>query len=70
VVIKNGDLILLTEPDGRMPRGQESWVYELFTGFSRNDYDEPIRYPVACHPPAWAAGQGEDEHAERGVANG
>ncbi len=29
---------------------------ELFTGFSREDYDEPVRYPVACHPQAWAAG--------------
>jgi glycogen debranching enzyme len=29
---------------------------ELFTGFSRAAYDEPIRYPVACHPQAWASG--------------
>jgi glycogen debranching enzyme len=29
---------------------------ELFTGFSREDCDVPIRYPVACHPQAWAAG--------------
>ncbi len=29
---------------------------ELFTGFSQRDYDVPIRYPVACHPQAWASG--------------
>ena len=29
---------------------------ELFTGFSRPEYSVPVRYPVACHPQAWAAG--------------
>jgi glycogen debranching enzyme len=29
---------------------------ELWTGFSRQRYGTPIRYPVACHPQAWAAG--------------
>jgi glycogen debranching enzyme len=29
---------------------------ELFTGFPRQRYGTPIRYPVACHPQAWAAG--------------
>jgi glycogen debranching enzyme len=29
---------------------------ELWTGFSRQSYQTPIRYPVACHPQAWAAG--------------
>jgi glycogen debranching enzyme len=29
---------------------------ELWTGFSRARYGMPIRYPVACHPQAWAAG--------------
>ena len=29
---------------------------ELFTGFGREEYGEPVRYPVACHPQAWAAG--------------
>ena len=29
---------------------------ELFAGFSRRDFAEPVRYPVACHPQAWAAG--------------
>jgi glycogen debranching enzyme len=29
---------------------------ELFAGFSRAEFDAPIRYPVACHPQAWAAG--------------
>ena len=28
---------------------------ELFSGFSRKDYGAPVRYPVACHPQAWAA---------------
>jgi glycogen debranching enzyme len=33
---------------GRLP--------ELFTGYSRAGFGVPIRYPVACHPQAWAAG--------------
>jgi glycogen debranching enzyme len=35
-------------PNDRLP--------ELFSGFSRDDYDVPVAYPVACHPQAWAAG--------------
>jgi glycogen debranching enzyme len=35
-------------PDFRLP--------ELFAGFSRVDYEEPVPYPVACSPQAWAAG--------------
>jgi glycogen debranching enzyme len=29
---------------------------EVFAGFDRESYDVPVRYPVACHPQAWAAG--------------
>ncbi|HEX6820184.1 MAG TPA: glycogen debranching N-terminal domain-containing protein [Ktedonobacterales bacterium] len=29
---------------------------EVFDGFSRNEYDKPVNYPVACSPQAWAAG--------------
>lgn len=29
---------------------------ELFCGFAREQYPSPVRYPVACHPQAWAAG--------------
>jgi glycogen debranching enzyme len=29
---------------------------EVFAGFSRHDFAVPVRYPVACHPQAWAAG--------------
>lgn len=29
---------------------------EVYDGFSRADYDEPVNYPVACSPQAWAAG--------------
>jgi glycogen debranching enzyme len=29
---------------------------EVFAGFTRREYEEPVRYPVACHPQAWAAG--------------
>jgi hypothetical protein len=35
-------------PSYRMP--------ELFAGFSRADYEDPVPYPVACSPHAWAAG--------------
>ena len=29
---------------------------ELFSGFSRSEYESPVPYPVACRPQAWAAG--------------
>ena len=29
---------------------------EVFAGFSRDEFHVPVRYPVACHPQAWAAG--------------
>jgi glycogen debranching enzyme len=29
---------------------------EVFAGFSQNQFSQPVRYPVACHPQAWAAG--------------
>jgi glycogen debranching enzyme len=29
---------------------------ELFAGFSRDEYETPVPYPVACHPQAWASG--------------
>jgi glycogen debranching enzyme len=29
---------------------------ELFGGFSREEFEEPVPYPVACQPQAWAAG--------------
>ena len=29
---------------------------EVFAGFSRKESAIPVRYPVACHPQAWAAG--------------
>ncbi len=29
---------------------------EVFGGFSQRDFAVPVRYPVACHPQAWAAG--------------
>jgi glycogen debranching enzyme len=35
-------------PETRLP--------EAFAGLSRKDYGVPVRYPVACHPQAWAAG--------------
>lgn len=29
---------------------------ELFCGFRRTLFDEPVPYPVACSPQAWASG--------------
>ncbi len=29
---------------------------EVFAGFSNDEFPIPVRYPVACHPQAWAAG--------------
>jgi glycogen debranching enzyme len=33
--------------DGRLP--------ELFSGFDRSEYPEPVPYPTSCSPQAWAA---------------
>ena len=38
----------LTFPDQRLP--------ELFAGFSREEFPQPVTYPNACTPQAWAAG--------------
>jgi glycogen debranching enzyme len=37
-----------TFPHDRLP--------ECFAGFDRESFRVPVRYPVACHPQAWAAG--------------
>lgn len=29
---------------------------ECFAGFGRDEFDKPVRYPVACSPQAWASG--------------
>jgi glycogen debranching enzyme len=29
---------------------------ECFSGFARDEFEIPVRYPIACHPQAWAAG--------------
>jgi glycogen debranching enzyme len=29
---------------------------ECFAGFARGEFGVPVRYPIACHPQAWAAG--------------
>ena len=29
---------------------------ELFAGFGREEHEDPVPYPVACQPQAWAAG--------------
>lgn len=40
--------VALRMPDGRLP--------ELFCGYPRVGDEDPVRYPVACSPQAWAAG--------------
>jgi glycogen debranching enzyme len=35
---------------------EQNQLPELFSGYPREQPDEPVRYPVACHPQAWAAG--------------
>ena len=37
-------------------RFSEFRLPEVFDGFSRDEYDSPVHYPVACSPQAWAAG--------------
>ena len=54
----------LTEPLGRVLSGithaavnfPSYRLPEVFCGFARSAFGEPVRYPVACHPQAWAAG--------------
>lgn len=29
---------------------------EVFAGYSKEEFPTPVRYPVACHPQAWASG--------------
>jgi glycogen debranching enzyme len=35
---------------------EHSRLPEVFGGFSQKEFSIPVRYPVACHPQAWAAG--------------
>jgi glycogen debranching enzyme len=35
---------------------ERSRLPEVFSGFSREQYPAPVRYPVACSPQAWSAG--------------
>ncbi|HEX9044915.1 MAG TPA: glycogen debranching N-terminal domain-containing protein [Candidatus Limnocylindrales bacterium] len=45
--------------DGIVAAAMDFPVYrlpEVFAGFARRRFDRPVRYPVACHPQAWAAG--------------
>jgi glycogen debranching enzyme len=35
---------------------EEFQIPELYSGFSRERYGTPVRFPAACHPQAWAAG--------------
>lgn len=41
------------EAAGSYPRYR---LPELFSGFQREEYDIPIKYPVACSPQAWSSG--------------
>ncbi len=34
----------------------EQRLPECFAGFDRSTFGTPVRYPIACHPQAWAAG--------------
>src|SRR5262249_27343509 len=39
----------ILEAPARFPHGR---LQEVFAGFRRDEYPEPVRYPVACHPQA------------------
>jgi glycogen debranching enzyme len=43
----------IVEAAGHFPHSR---LPEVFAGFARTEFPEPVRYPVACHPQAWAAG--------------
>ncbi|MGH9474923.1 MAG: amylo-alpha-1,6-glucosidase [Terriglobales bacterium] len=35
---------------------REQRLPELFVGVQRNEFDQPVNYPVSCSPQAWASG--------------
>jgi glycogen debranching enzyme len=45
--------VALLEASQRFPHDR---LPECFAGFGRDRFEVPVRYPVACHPQAWAAG--------------
>jgi glycogen debranching enzyme len=45
--------LALLEAAQRFPHDR---LPECFAGFGRDRFEVPVRYPVACHPQAWAAG--------------
>ena len=45
--------VALLEAAQRFPHDR---LPECFAGFGRDRFEVPVRYPVACHPQAWAAG--------------
>ncbi len=47
VAVANGILAVAEHFGGRMP--------ELFCGFDRSEFPQPIPYPTACSPQAWSA---------------
>jgi glycogen debranching enzyme len=49
-------LRLLTSIVDAADRFEHGRLPEVFAGFDRHQRGGPIRYPVACHPQAWAAG--------------
>ena len=49
-------LRLLTSIVDTADRFEHGRLPEVFAGFDRDERGGPIRYPVACHPQAWAAG--------------
>jgi glycogen debranching enzyme len=46
-------LVSLVEASADFPHQR---LPECFAGFDRSAFGIPVRYPVACHPQAWAAG--------------
>lgn len=49
-------LRILTSIIDAADRFEHGRLPEVFAGFDRQERGGPIRYPVACHPQAWAAG--------------
>ena len=46
-------LVALVEASADFPQQR---LPECFAGFARAEFGVPVRYPIACHPQAWAAG--------------
>ncbi|MGB8771446.1 MAG: hypothetical protein WCC92_17650 [Candidatus Korobacteraceae bacterium] len=54
--MRDGALRILTSLYQAAANFRDYRLPELFCGVKRREFDEPVHYPVACSPQAWASG--------------